>query len=62
MIIDTSPPSLAHREHALHLFEETLAHLALERDAPLQEKVVEEIAVVFLRASGPTLNKGDGRT
>lgn len=38
---------LAHMEHALDRLDETLAHLALKRNALRQEKIVEEIEVIL---------------
>jgi len=38
---------LAHMEHALDRLDETVAHLALERNALRQEKIVEEIEVIL---------------
>ena len=38
---------LAHMEHALDRLDETLARLALERNALRQEKIVEEIEVIL---------------
>jgi F-type H+-transporting ATPase subunit gamma len=38
---------LAHMEHAINRLDETLAHLALERNALRQEKIVEEIEVIL---------------
>jgi F-type H+-transporting ATPase subunit gamma len=38
---------LAHMEHALDRLDETVAHLALKRNALRQEKIVEEIEVIL---------------
>ncbi len=38
---------LAHMEHALDRLDETIAHLALKRNALRQEKIVEEIEVIL---------------
>ncbi|MEO1765756.1 F0F1 ATP synthase subunit gamma [Thiobacter aerophilum] len=38
---------LAHREQALDRLDETLARLALKRNALRQEKIVEEIEVIL---------------
>ena len=38
---------LAHMEHALDRLDETVARLALERNALRQEKIVEEIEVIL---------------
>ena len=38
---------LAHMEHALDRLDETVGHLALERNALRQEKIVEEIEVIL---------------
>lgn len=38
---------LAHMEHALDRLDETLAHMAIKRNALRQEKVVEEIEVIL---------------
>ena len=38
---------LAHMEHALDRLDETVSHLALERNALRQEKIVEEIEVIL---------------
>jgi len=38
---------LAHMEHAFDRLDETVAHLALERNALRQEKIVEEIEVIL---------------
>jgi len=41
---------LAHMEHALDRLDETLAHLALKRNALRQERIVEEIEVMLSSA------------
>jgi F-type H+-transporting ATPase subunit gamma len=38
---------LAHMEHALDRLDETIAHLALKRNALRQEKIVEEIEIIL---------------
>jgi F-type H+-transporting ATPase subunit gamma len=38
---------LEHMEHALHRLDETIARLAIKRNALRQEEIVEEIEVIL---------------
>ena len=41
------PPPLEHMGHALHRLDETIARLAIKRNALRQEEIVEEIEVIL---------------
>lgn len=60
-MFDFSPQQPTPMERALDRLSETVAHLALERNAPRQQPIVEELFVIVRPPVGRSPMRGDGR-